>query len=126
MPSEVRRLIFSQREIIEALEAHGGHGEGGTLSGTLSIGVDEQGQPQVVARASSSEVDSARETKLDATVVGAALVKYCLDRGIPIPKNASRSLGLHNDKLALFIRVQEEVEEFEIGLPDFFDYDFYG
>ena len=125
MPSEVRRLTFSEREIIDALEAHTGYGVG-TLTGLLTIGVDEQGLPQVIARPKTVEDSSAGETKLDAALVGAALVKYCLDRGIPIPRNASRSLGIHNEKLALFIRVQEEIQEFEIGLPDFFEYDFYG
>lgn len=125
MPSEVRRITFSHHEVREALENHGDHGTV-TLDGTLSTSTAHDGQAYIVATQNPVGNEPPQSTKHDATGVGAALVKFCLDRGVPIPRHASRSLGLHGGSVVLFLHLGEEAEESSLALPDFFKYDFYG
>ncbi|MCG8354198.1 MAG: hypothetical protein MI920_01380 [Kiloniellales bacterium] len=121
MPTEVRRLTFSQDEIIDALAA-GKIEPAAASGGPLSIVSREDGAPMVAFGSEAGE----KCRNLETSVLGAALIKYCLDQGIPIPRNASRSLALHKGELALYLHIDEEADEVNVPLPDYYDYDFYG
>ena len=126
MPTEVRRITFRPSELAEALGAQSKSPEFDIDQAALAFVRGSQGEQLLeIADAKSSE-GSVRTLRLDAEEIGAALVRYCLDSGIPIPKDAGRSLSLTGGRLSLFIHMEETAEESNISLPDFYHYDFYG
>ena len=124
MPTEVRRITFQPDELTEALQAHAAVklSELGPVELSFIKANGSGDQLQIVAgQAAASEA-----LRLETDEVGAALVRYCLDRGIPIPQKAVRSLSINKGKLALHVHLDEEAEESHVQLPDYYEYDFYG
>jgi hypothetical protein len=106
MPIEMRRILFSNDELRQALDAY-----------LLSIG---QSLPMGYVQAARFGEDSSHvlltiydrrheqthEARVDAAHVAAGLMKYCFSNGIPIPKQARKSISLAGDGLALDVRKQ--------------------
>lgn len=126
MPTEVRRITFKPSELAEALGAQSKAPDIEVSEAVLSFVVGPEGEQQLELTPRGSAKGSGGPLRMDAREVGAALVRYCLDRGVPIPKQASRSLALNVGNVALFIHMNEEAESTNVALPDFYDYDFYG
>lgn len=124
MPTEVRRITFRRDELGEALKADAALGDLALGEAVLSFVKGDGGKDRLQVAAGPAA--DAQAVRLDAEAVGAALVRYCLDRGIPIPQNATRSLAINKGNLALFIHLDEEVDETTVQLPDYYSYDFYG
>lgn len=124
MPTEVRRITFRMEELGEALKADASLGDVALGEAVLSFVKGDGGEDRLQIAAGAA-ADS-RSVSLDAESVGSALVRYCLDRGVPIPQKAIRSLAINKGKLALFIHLDEEVDESVVQLPDYYNYDFYG
>jgi hypothetical protein len=108
MPTEYRRVVFPNHELRQALAVY--HGD------------DEQPIPpgEIVAVAIlDSPANTVRITLLDtaqsatftadfsASHIAAALIRYCIDNRVPIPKDSRKSLRLMGDNLALDIVVRE-------------------
>ncbi len=58
--------------------------------------------------------------------LGAALIRYCINRHIPIPKAATRTILAARDGVSLCFYLDEPVKPADVRLPDYFDYDFFG
>ena len=123
MPTEVRRITFKRDELAEALQSQAAEIEV-SESGLSFVQCPGGHQLQIVAGTSVEEAD--QTALLDAEIVGSALVRHCLDCGIPIPKKARRSLSINKGEVALWIHMDEEAEEAAVELPDYYEYDFYG
>lgn len=63
---------------------------------------------------------------LEPEFLGAALIMHCIERNIPIPRNARRSLGIRDGKLSLYLNIEEPLHEVAAPLSDYYDYDFFG
>ena len=50
--------------------------------------------------------DASEVVELSPEVVAAALLRYCIRNRIPIPKNASKSIQVHGEDIALAIRMR--------------------
>ncbi len=125
MPTEVRRITFKTGELAEALGTASELSATETAAAALSF-VQGAGGTAALKLTAGEESAGGRTIEIAIDEVGSALVKYCLDHGIPIPQQASRSLSINDGKLALYIHMDEEVEASNVALPDFYDYDFYG
>lgn len=123
MPQEIRKIIFSPAEVLEALDERGGNGSV-PLDAKVGLEFDESGHTLKLALW-LDEDGPPRKSSRNATDVGSSLIKYCLDNGIPIPRGAKRSLDLHEGKLTLSLRIGETIEPQKHDLPDFYDYDFF-
>ena len=124
MPQEIRKIIFSPAEVLEALDERAGNGSV-PLDAKVGLALDESGRTLEMTLDLGADGSSPRRSERDATEVGSSLIKYCLDNGIPIPRDAKRSLDLHEGKLTLILRTGETVEPPSLDLPDFYDYDFF-
>lgn len=126
MPTEVRRITFLPGELVEALGTHLELSAFDASGSSFSFveGADGERQLQIAAKEPAEKQEQA--VRLSAEDVGSALVRYCLDRGVPIPTRTARSLSVNDGNLALFIHMDEEPDVSNVLLPDFFDYDFYG
>ena len=124
MPQEIRKIIFSSEETLEALQERDGNGSVPVDRG-LSLSIDEAGRCLNMALAMGPQGAAPRTSKRDVTEVGAALIKFCLDNGIPIPRGAKRALDLHDGKLALTLTIGDAEDPPKLDLPDFYEYDFF-
>ena len=125
MPTEVRRISFAAGELAEAFHAQAALPGFDVDKAGLAFVNDDNGAPQLQLTIGDPAASDAKSMRLGVEQVGAALVRFCLERGIPIPQNASRSLSIHKGKLALYIHMDEEAEEAIVELPAYYDYDFY-
>lgn len=107
MPSELRRIVFSNDELKTALSEHNRHAkeklpvgavqaceplpDGG---GTVRLGIVNQ---------SSGET---QDVELSPETVGAALVRYCIQHKIPLPKRAHKSIHVQGDKVILNVSIE--------------------
>lgn len=106
MPSELRRIIFSHGELRSALDDYFA-GRQTPLPLGLITNVRMEGSDQgIILVAMANDNDQAMIT-LAPEQVAAALLKYCRTSRIPVPKNASKSLAISGDTLALDIRSGE-------------------
>lgn len=101
MPTEVRRLVFSNAEFYAALDQY--------LSRT---GTSLPSGPIVKIRTDTIHdtitIDICRGTgatneavTLEARKVGGALISYCIDNRVPLPRGFSKSLIVAGDNIAL-------------------------
>lgn len=127
MPREFRRLSFSADEVREAIVRFDRVARRLPRKSRI-VRIDVVDQPAFGLRLGCVERDEAllQDVALDAAEVGAALVLYCLDHGIPIPKASTRTVAAVKDGIALCLYIDEPVHAGETVLPDFFDYDFFG
>jgi len=104
MPSEVRQLLFKSREIIVAITEYF-HRRGLNLPiGTASRVTIVEGQP---VQASLDIVTDQGETvavEVNAEMLAASLILYCINRKIPLPADADKRLQrIHEDSVALVV-----------------------
>lgn len=104
MPKEMRRLIFSNDEILQALmdfntRAGNKHFPGGVIGDLEILGEPNPHIKTTVEVASGRKDDITIETP----TLGAAIISYCMRNGIPLPNNADKSLKVINANLILEI-----------------------
>jgi hypothetical protein len=99
MPNEYRRLVFSNDELRQALDAHLGSAAllpGGRLE---NLRFSDRSDDQLIATFAGGA--HALETVLNISLVTAALIKQCLINGIPLPRRAQKWITLFADGVAL-------------------------
>ena len=107
MPTELRRITFTNAELRIALDEYF------ALKKTpLPLGVILKVRLENAAHVLSIQMAGATDNDEAALVltpeqVAAALLRYCKSTGIPVPKKASKSLAMSGDNLALDIRSGE-------------------
>lgn len=106
MPSEMRRLTFSREELITALTQHYQASpdrlpEGRIVDCTLIA------RPKALVRLQvldpSNNGTHAQDMPLEH--VAAALLRYCMNHRIPVPKRSRKSIEIVGDSLCLDIRI---------------------
>lgn len=107
MPSELRRLIFSNEEVLAAVADYSASGRSPLPSGSV-VSCRVYGEPKVRVRV---EVEDPRRdypvvVEIEPEVIGAALLRYCIAQGIPVPKQAEKSLQVHGDNIALKLTIK--------------------
>ena len=127
MPREFRRLSFSTDEVGEAISRYDRLARRLPRKSRIAR-IDVIEQPGFGLRLGYTDGDEAllQSVVLQAAEVGAALVLFCLDHGIPIPKASTRTVVAGKDEVALCLYLDEPVRAGETVLPDFYDYDFFG
>jgi len=102
MPRETRKLIFDNHELEAAARSHcRRHGitvpEGAV--GALSVGID----PATAVRLRFGAGLDAGEVRLSQGQVGDALIDYCAEAGIPIPRGGLKSVRAEAGGIAMMI-----------------------
>lgn len=102
MPTERRRIIFSDDEIVSAALSHcrtAGIPVPDADVETQTIAADDD--CRLVLTFSVGSPDQIDEVRLDADSVLAALVEYCRIRSIPLPKAAMKRLDPQDGALSM-------------------------
>ena len=128
MPSELRRLTFSEREVMDAVVSYAARTGGQAPQGELRA-VHPGPEPDKNFRLDLNRAGAAGgdEVLLEAEVLGAALIMHCIEKNVPIPRRAERSLKVRDGELSLYLHIEERSKEpASAVLPDYYAYDFFG
>ncbi|GEO43719.1 hypothetical protein SAE02_78670 [Skermanella aerolata] len=102
MPTETRQLIFSDEELIEALTSHNRMAADKLFIGRIvscSVPPGETLTVRLTIRHETTKNDY--DMTFGAEVIGAALIRYCLEVNIPLPRRARKQFGLVGGRPAI-------------------------
>jgi hypothetical protein len=104
MPTELRRIVFTNRELRQALDSNLAHGAAKPPSDSLdSVKFVDDKENEIVV--TTSVGGGTVETVLGTALVAAALIKFCMATGVRLPRAAKKSISLSGDNLALDLRI---------------------
>ncbi|NBC96733.1 MAG: hypothetical protein GVY27_10305 [Deinococcus-Thermus bacterium] len=123
MPAELRQIIFSRDEITHAVARHrvglaetaGGPAPELPPGDILQVRIDHDPTAPVHLKILPEDGSDARMVALPAEALGACLVRYCRDQGIPIPANGRKTLLAMGDSVILSLQIDTR----ENALADF-------
>jgi len=101
MPTEVRRLVFSNTEFYAALDQYLSRtGASLPLGSIVKIHTDTAHDTVTIdiRHSDSAQTDA---VNLPARQVGGALIGYCINNEIPLPRGFAKSLIIAGDNIAL-------------------------
>ena len=107
MPTEFRRIVFSNAELRQALDASRDPARVPVPEGQLQSVkfVDETREKVIVSvLVVDCEADRVEKRSLPASFVAAALIKHCMAVRVPLPRGAQKSLAMSGDNIALELR----------------------
>ena len=109
MPTERRRIIFSDEEIVSAALSHCR----ATGIPVPDAGVEKQtiatdGDYRLLLTFAVSSPDQIDEVQLDADSILTALIAYCRVQSIPLPKTAAKRLDSQNGALSMVFDMQRQ------------------
>lgn len=107
MPSEKRKVIFAQDEVIKAVVAYDQHGGLKVLppGEIVKVALGGNSEPNLVLSILDPSSGNCKTATLEATYLAAAMLKFCFDHKIPIPRRASKSVEIVDGGLALSLSV---------------------
>jgi len=110
MPKEFRQIVFSREELADAVVAHNRIEEDKVLYGDLASCV--LGEDLIIrVECRIRDGGNLRSLKVNLTEDFAleALIRYCLENNIPIPRSGSKQLRLIDDEACLEISIKPRV-----------------
>ncbi len=108
MPIEMRTLIFSRDELSEAITDHAAAAGAALPDGTtMFCSVRADPALQVTLKLVPDGRSTIETVILEAEAVGAALVHYCIERGIPVPQRSDRSLQAMGEAVAMHFSLNQ-------------------
>jgi hypothetical protein len=106
MPTELRQLVFSADELAQALSAMSEAVPGRLPAGDIIMcQVVESPDLHVNVKVLPEGSPDLQNIHLDSAFVGASLVKFCLDRKIPLPSGSVRHLQAISGNIALNLSI---------------------
>ena len=113
MPTELRKIIFSEEEMLKAVISQNRRSPRKLPAGDI-VKIARAGNG---ANMDISIFDpTAEETKtvtLGASYLAAAMLGFCIENKIPVPRVADKSVEVLGDSFALSISIGKESEIFE-------------
>ncbi len=110
MPREYRRLYFSEDELMDAIEAHDEVASQRLEDQPIhkvESNADEDGNFRITLENDLS--DGGKELDLPPHYIVAAMMRFCIDEGVPLPRRGSKSLEFENGECVLVVEVDHEV-----------------
>ncbi len=110
-PTEMRRIVFTQDEVLVALSRYAAGPRGpGETSRFLACRVLRTPKLRVLAELQSSAGGPVQQIEIEAPDIADALIRYCAASGVPIPKRADKELEAVGENLALNLRIETATE----------------
>jgi hypothetical protein len=105
---EIRCIVFEDGELIKALLAHGQRTGKSLPSGQISSFEIER-SPDVVARMTiTSDQGQKSVVPTQGAELAAAMIAFCIDRKVPVPAHAAKSITILDDNVALKITMSAD------------------
>ena len=107
MPSEFRQILFSNKELIEALYEFDRAAQTKLLQGDiLSCPPVEEDKAALRVQLMDPASGETQVASLSSEMVAAVLLRYCIKHRIPMPRNAAKSIQIHGDQISLDVRIK--------------------
>ncbi len=108
MPIEIRKIIFSEAELIEAIEGFARNMRRTMLPGeTVACSIDGTNDLSVSLTVQNLADGTSATTRFDHVAVAAALIRYCIGEKIPLAKAAENSVEAEGTGIALTLRLPQ-------------------
>lgn len=106
MLKEYRKIEFSENDLLEAIACHD-EATSQRLGDAELIGVEVSGNEitEITAIVDHSENDETGSIPLPVSFVTAAMIRYCIDEGIPIPKRGKKDIEVSKGTFSLVMRL---------------------
>lgn len=102
MPTETRQLIFSDEELIAALTSHNRMAVDKLFIGRIvSCEMQPGDQLRVRLTIRHETMNNDYDMTFGTDVIGAALIRYCLEINIPLPRRAQKRFGMVDGHAAI-------------------------
>ncbi len=102
MPTEMRRIVFSNEELMNAINFFNSPNIPKLPEGVITVAsVDPDDKSNIVLKFTSYNRDAERNIVISVANLGAVLVSYCIKNKIPMSKKASKSLKIIGDNVSL-------------------------
>jgi len=116
MPAELRQIIFRRDEVSAALSAGGAAKALALPPGDIAmVRIDGSADGPVAVKIVPPDGGEAQTVRVSSDRLAGALVAWCRDTGIPVPKGARKSLLSMGDNVVLSLAIDAR----EDALPDF-------
>ena len=108
MPTELRKLVFSNDELKEAIILYNQIASEKLPAGDfLSCDVEKNSDEiSVVIRISETKTGANQRIVLASAFIGACLVNFCRQKRIPLPRDGVKALQVVGDNIALNVNKQ--------------------
>jgi hypothetical protein len=111
MPTELRRIVFTNDELRQALSNQRVEGRPVIPFGQIqSANFLEESRAELLIKIYDHSSDKHHEAVLSSTVVAAALMSYCIAQRVPLPRSARKSIAISGDNVALDLRSDGKAE----------------
>jgi hypothetical protein len=105
LPTELRRIVFSHDELRQALDTHLGQQRSKLPAGrVVSVRFAGEDRSEVVLGIEDRRKGLDQLVAVTASHVAAALLRYCFNNSVPMPKDAQKSLVIAGENIALEIK----------------------
>lgn len=109
MPTETRQLVFSDEELIAALTSHNRMATDKLFVGRIiSCRLQSGEQPTVRLTIRHETTNNDYDMMFGAEVIGTALIRYCLEINIPLPRRAQKRYGVVGGCAAISMRFEAQ------------------
>ncbi len=107
MPSEFRRIMFTNNELIEAIHDYNEISQYKLPPGII-LTCTPVAEAEVAVRLElvDQRSDGTHVVELSPEVLGAALLRYCMKHRIPMPKAATKSIQIHGNEISLNVEIK--------------------
>ncbi len=102
MPTEMRRIVFSNEELLNAINFFNSPSIPKIPEGIITAAsFDPVNKNNIALKFTSYNRDAERNIVISIADLGAVLISYCLKNKIPMSKKASKSLKIIGDNVSL-------------------------
>jgi len=106
MPSELRRIVFSESEIIEALDRFAKATRHAMPAGKITAcRIDSKSALSATLTVQHMAEGSTHTVRFDNASIAAALIRYCIEKKIPIPRASEKSVEAQGPGVALILNL---------------------
>ena len=106
MPNELRKIVFSKDEVWKAVVSHCMHAAIYMPNAPLEdIVVPKDLDPAVKMLFAGDQKGVFKEVKLGLPEVAVALIRFCREQNVPLPKNGKKVLTPSGDGIAMLVNV---------------------
>lgn len=106
MPSELRKVVFSKDEVWKAVVSHCMRAAIHMPNAPLEdVVVPSNFEPAVEMLFAGDQKGYFRKVKLGLPEVAAALIRFCREQNVPLPKNGKKVLKPSDDGIAMLVNV---------------------
>ena len=114
MPAEYRQVLFSNNELIQALNGYNQVAQTklphGVIISCTPVAEDKVAVRLQLVDQASGETQVA---SLSPELVAAALLHYCFKHRIPMPQSAAKAIETHGDEISLNVRIERRAKNLE-------------